>query len=217
MAAAGSKKPGSQHHPLRMLIMMLAFELGLVLMVAPTPQIQAFLTRQQSWTSANLGTQAAGEIQHLGARWYKDVFIRTTLIHRVMQWDDSRRHHILPTSQTAARIAARGHQSLMAMWWFFYAAFYRFALIAVWIPYFIPVLAAALYDGWIRRRISKWRFEFSSPMRHRYASRGAGSIAMMALGVPLLPIPIPPLVIPVFLAGLAVAVRFWMASVQKRI
>ncbi|MHB8252340.1 MAG: DUF4400 domain-containing protein [Acidiferrobacter sp.] len=216
MAAVSGKKPGTTH-PLRLLIMVLALELGVVLMVAPTPQIQTFLTRQQAWTSANLGTQAAGEIQHLGARWYKDVLIRTKFIHSVMRWDDSHRYHVLPTSQTAARIAARGHKSLIALWWFLYVAFYRFAMIGVWIPYFIPVLAAALYDGWIRRRIAKWRFEFSSPMRHWYASRGTGSIALVALAVPLLPIPIPPLVIPVFLAGLAVAVRFWMASVQKRI
>jgi len=82
-----------------------------------------------------------------------------------------------------------------------YAVCYRVAMIVVWLPYALPVFAAALWDGWQRRRISKWRFEFSSPMRHRYASRGAGYLMLIAIAVPALPFPIPPLGVPAALGA----------------
>lgn len=135
-----------------------------------------------------------------------------------IRWARSRyRDGSTPLTTVALRMRAMTGERLTAVWWGVYAACYRIAMIAVWLPYAIPVFVAALWDGWQRRKISKWRFEFTSPLRHRYASRGAGYIALIAITIPALPFPIPPLGVPSAMALLAVATRFWVASIQKRV
>lgn len=216
--AGGNGKSGGRRHPVLLWVALLAFDIGFVVILAPTATLQRFLHDQQTLTVAMTGASAAREVNLLGARWFRDTLIRTDAISDMQRWTDP--HRVsggTPFNETVARVRGVLQARLDAVWWLFYVAFYRAAVIAVWLPYAIPVLAAALWDGWIRRRISKWRFEFSSPMRHRYASRGAGGLVLLAAMIPVLPLPIPPLAIPFALGVLAVTARFWVASIQKRV
>ena len=208
----------SRRHPGWIVFMAVMVMLCAVFILAPAPRIQRFLAQQRAWTVASLGRAADHEIAQRGADWFQDVAVHTHWMRDSLRWAAPRRTEgSVPLDGTALRLRLMTHKRLLAVWWGVYATCYRIAMIVVWLPYALPVFAAALWDGWQRRRISKWRFEFSSPMRHRYASRGAGYLMLIAIAVPALPFPIPPLGVPAALGLLAMAARFWIASIQKRV
>ncbi|APZ42637.1 DUF4400 domain-containing protein [Acidihalobacter ferrooxydans] len=79
-----------------------------------------------------------------------------------------------------------------------------------------PLLAAAVWDGLMNRRIAQWRYEYTSNRLH-YLSRGAiGWFVDVLLLLLVFPLPMPPeaLVVVMFLLG--GALHQWSASFQKR-
>jgi hypothetical protein len=216
--AGKAKSSSSRSHPGWIVFTLLMVVLCAVFILAPVTRIEQFYHRQRAWTAASLGRAADREIAQRGAGWFHDVAVKTQWMPDSLRWAAPRhREGTTPLATTALRMRTMTGKRLIAVWWGIYAACYRFAMIVVWLPYALPIFAAALWDGWQRRKISKWRFEFTSPLRHRYASRGAGYLALIAIAVPALPIPIPPLGVPAALGLLAMAARFWVASIQKRV
>lgn len=92
----------------------------------------------------------------------------------------------------------------------------RFWMIVMWLPLVGPLAGAMLIDGWVRRRIGQWRFEFISRARHHYARKSAHYLVALAIAGPFFPIPMPPLLIPILWAMALVSIRTWVASLQKR-
>ena len=198
--------------------MIVLIDLCVVFILAPTASIQRFLAHQHAWTTASLGRATDLAITQKGAEWFRVLAVRTHWMRDSLMWARDRRSAgAVPITSIARHLKGATHTRVVAIWWALFAACYRAAMVVMWLPYTIPIMAAALWDGWQRRRISKWRFEFTSPMRHRYASRGVGYLVLIAIAVPALPVPIPPLAVPAALGLLAVTARFWVASIQKRI
>ena len=212
------KSSSSRSHPGWIAFTAILVVFCTIFIFAPVARIQRFYHQQRAWTATSLGSATDRDIARRGVDWFRDVAVRTNWMRDSIRWARSRyRDGSTPLTTVALRMRAMTGERLTAVWWGVYAACYRIAMIAVWLPYAIPVFVAALWDGWQRRKISKWRFEFTSPLRHRYASRGAGYIALIAITIPALPFPIPPLGVPSAMALLAVATRFWVASIQKRV
>lgn len=217
MPGAG-KKPGQGWHPLRWVFVSALVVLMVVFIAVPALRIKRFIITQQAVVSHTLGTRAGRHIARMSIRWYHDLAVRTHWEANSLRWATPRdQAGGVPLNDTALRLRGMTRQRLIAVWYEVYAACYRLAMIIVWLPYVLPVMAAALWDGLQRRRISKWRFEFSSPMRHRYASRGSAGLILLAMVLPLLPVAINPLLVPAALGALAIALRIWVASIQKRI
>lgn len=217
MAASNAKKSGKTP-PARAVFLFMALEVMVVLMFAPTITIQRFIAHQRALTSATLGMRSERNINHKATHWYRDTLIKTGWLRATMRWaQPSHQDPTIPTHIVTGRIAHHLQMRLIALWWFIYAALYRVAMITAWLPYFAPIFLAALYDGLVRRQITKWRFEFSSPMRHQYASRSAGFLILAGFLIPLLPMPISPLFIPVMAGAFAISLRVWVASIQKRV
>ncbi len=215
---AGKSSSSSRSHPGWLVFTMIMVVFCAVFILAPVTRIAHFYYQQRAWTVASLGRAADHEIAQRGAGWFANVAVKTHWMHDSFRWAAPRhREGGTPLAATALRIRTLTSKRLHAVWWGIYAVCYRLAMIVVWLPYALPIFAAALWDGWQRRRISKWRFEFSSPMRHRYASRGAGYLVLCAAAIPALPFAIPPLAVPAALGLLAMAARFWIASIQKRV
>ena len=215
---AGKTKSSSRSHPGWIVFTAIMVVLCAVFILAPVTRIQHFYYQQRAWTVASLGRAADHEIAQRGVAWFQDVAIKTNWMHNSLQWAaPSRAEGSTPLGTTALHLRTMTGQRLIAVWWGIYATCYRIAMFVVWLPYALPIFAAALWDGWQRRKISKWRFEFTSPLRHRYASRGAGYLILIAIAIPALPFPIPPLGVPIAMALLAMAMRFWVASIQKRV
>lgn len=94
---------------------------------------------------------------------------------------------------------------------------YRFQLLLMWGLFGIPLVLAAVVDGFAMREIRKHSFVSQSPIKHRvgvYGFRGAGvSVALWLL----MPIPLPALLCPAAYVGLALSLWMWVGNLQKRL
>jgi hypothetical protein len=92
---------------------------------------------------------------------------------------------------------------LDVIWAALYQALQCLAMLVVWWPFLLLLLAAAWGDGWMRRRIRQSGFSYASPIAHTYALRGI-FVILMVLGLLLfLPLPLPALGAP--LVGMLMA------------
>lgn len=97
-----------------------------------------------------------------------------------------------------------------------YVVFWRLIYFFGFVLICSPLLIAAVIDGITRRRISQWRYEYTSSARHYFSRSGIGWFVDLLLGVVVLPIPLPPVAILLFIGLLGFGLRWWAASMQKR-
>ncbi|GBE49105.1 hypothetical protein BMS3Bbin13_00004 [bacterium BMS3Bbin13] len=130
---------------------------------------------------------------------------------------DFNRWFVVPGVVAESYSGLRGMEShVSAFWGVVWLGIERFKMVWLWLPLMIPVGFAAVTDGWVRRRIGQWRFEFISRARHHYARKGVHYFVLVGIFGPFFPLPLPPLVIPLlWFVGLG-SLRTWVASLQKR-
>jgi phosphatidylserine synthase len=95
---------------------------------------------------------------------------------------------------------------------------YRLAMLALWLPYLLPIAAIAVLDGLMRRRIKLAEFGNSSPSVHRRYSLYTilALLYLLLLGL-LLPLPLSPLVAPLMLGILIICINLLLANTPKRV
>lgn len=94
---------------------------------------------------------------------------------------------------------------------------YRFQLLLMWGLFGIPLVLAAVVDGFSKREIRKHSFVSQSPIKHRigvYGFRGQGVGVVFWL---IIPMPMPALLCPAVYVGLALSLWMWGGNLQKRL
>lgn len=97
-----------------------------------------------------------------------------------------------------------------------YVVLWRLIFICFVVLLSLGVLWAAWYDGWRRRKISQWRYEYSSPVRHFVARNWVARLIDTALFCAVLPLPLPPVAVLAWAVATAIALRTWAANMQQR-
>lgn len=94
---------------------------------------------------------------------------------------------------------------------------YRVGMIGMWLVFLIPCLMAAIFDGFYQRQIAKASFRSQSPILHRSGIRIAHAVIALVLLWLFVPVHIPTVVAPIFVATLSFAGWIWMTNLQKRL
>ena len=103
------------------------------------------------------------------------------------------------------------------MWLTIYQAVQRFGVIALWAPYFLPILIPSLIHGYTVREIKKVSYGYASPVIYH----AAGKTLIAALFLPLfyitLPIAIHPMLVMIWGVCVSLLMLALSANVQKQI
>lgn len=94
---------------------------------------------------------------------------------------------------------------------------YRVGMIGLWFVFLVPCLLAAFCDGYYQRQIAKASFRSQSPILHKSGIRIAQSVMALVLVWFFVPVHVPTVVAPVFIAAFSFAGWIWMANLQKRL
>lgn len=93
---------------------------------------------------------------------------------------------------------------------------YRVGLLAIWMCFGVPLMAAAIMDGHYQREIRKATFSSQSPVLHKSGIDMAKfSVAMMVCWI-FIPYHISMMVAPIGIALTGAAAWIWLANMQKR-
>ena len=186
----------------------------------PTDWARAVSDTETRWLVETQGAESARAIVDQAEGWYRDLFVDTG----IAPWT----YHILaPGPEVTPEAGWEGlaknplwewtRGRLNVIWGSFAQALQRIALIGSWLPFFFILLAAALGDGWLRRRIRQYGFAYASPLLHHCAVIGVLVLWVLAALLLLAPIPVPAVSAPVLFALTAVLVDLGVTHTQKRL
>lgn len=117
-------------------------------------------------------------------------------------------------SETLWRWLEKRCDAFLDLGYWFYR---RVALFIVWIPFWIPMLILASLHGYWDREIKKTDFGYTSPVLNHYARTIMHFVLMVTLLLFVVPVPIDPILFPIFLALATVSAGVALGNVQKRI
>ncbi|WP_300971251.1 DUF4400 domain-containing protein [Thiocapsa sp.] len=201
---------------------LLLFVLELILFASFIPSDWAYGVEQTERRELveTLGADAAQAIVARGARWYDTLFVETGIApwtYRLVATGPGVEsgYGLEPIGASPAWAWLRGR--LDVIWGAFAQALRRIALLLAWWPFMAIVLAAAIGDGWLRRRIRQYGFVYASPLAHHTALRILLALWLIVGLLLFAPIAMPVLAVPVLGVASALCMAFVVTNTQKQL
>lgn len=99
----------------------------------------------------------------------------------------------------------------------YYWVLRRVALFVILLPTWIPLAILATFHGLQEREIKKTDFGYTSPVKNHWARRVIALCVLLILLVFFAPIALDPLIFPLIMAAVTVAIGIAVGNIQKRI
>lgn len=190
-------------------------EFMFILLFVPSARVAHYNTAERSSVAAELGTQAEGHVLASANEWFRTTLIDTGMTRALNEYLFG--HYTPEISDPNHAVSNYARDRVSTFWRMLYTAYYRLALLWLWVPYLLPLAIPVFIDAHMERRVRQWRFSFVSPMTRSLAAR-IGTVFAVVLGVSfMIPLHVPPLVYPFLFGALLMAVWMWVANLQKRI
>lgn len=157
-----------------------------------------------------------------GDAWFTKAFIDTGLMMHTFDM-------FIPTADEVRRSEEAGLDAsfgqgifawwegrLRAWWTLVWSTFTRISSVMLWLPYVALILVPFVVDGWAQRERRKHTFEFSSPVKQRYAIMAIATIPLVFIAVATAPIAMHPGVTPGVLFAIGLMLQTSIANFMKR-
>ncbi|AOU98280.1 hypothetical protein BI364_10185 [Acidihalobacter yilgarnensis] len=196
--AGGGNKGGGFDRKRKLVGIWLVSWIAIVLF-APLPWLEVLQHAQETATGGEMGLGTVAFFDHMALHATRAIYASTGLANIYQQ--------------ATGFFRERLESGYMGLYLFMWRLFFFMGVAIL----FSPVLAGALFDGMIARRILQWRYEYTSTARHTMARSTVLWAIDLALLLVALPIPLPPAVVISGYLLVAISLRWWAASMQKRI
>ena len=111
-------------------------------------------------------------------------------------------------------VVSRAQRYLAALRLQFHASVLRALGMAAWCVLLLPVGVAAVVDGWVQRAVKVATFGYQNPAAFAVASHLFIASAMLPIAALVVPFPVPPLFMPLWLAAAMLPLRVAIAHMQ---
>lgn len=163
--------------------------------------------------------EVAKKAEDRGTVWFTKAFIDTQIMAHTFE-------PFIPTEEEMAN--AKGMEGfaqpvfdwfegrIRAWWTMVWSTFTRLSTVLLWAPYAIFMIVPWVIDGWVQRERSKHTFEFSSPVKHRYAMMALMTLPLVFFAMLTAPLALNPLVTPAIIFGIGALLYSAVANFMKR-
>ncbi len=172
--------------------------------------------RHEAQANAQLfGAAAVDQAQARATRWYNGWFVDTGMVAASEKQPD------VTVSPGFTRLMGKLQGWLLGrmrvLWTLVYASLLRVSYITLWWPLLGLFGAAAVIDGFVRRRIKQTNLGLSSAERFGYALLGVQLLLMSMFAMLITPLPLPPLLPMICVVTIFLLVMVAIANAQKRL
>lgn len=178
------------------------------------------MERETSMVKSTLGQDSYLYIKKKADYWYNETAINTGIKQELY-------NILIPTKEQVAK--SRGMEKMGSKWFiwvegrieaFFdvlYQFYKRLALVLLWLPYMLIIFIPAIYDGYLKWRIKRTNFDYSSTLLHAYAFKSMKFIFLGTLILFFIPYPVSPVYAPIVMIICSMLIGLAISNHQKRI
>lgn len=194
-------------------LVLLLNELALVFLFLPPQTIQEVSAREARLVAADLGEDALAYTAERSGQRFRRLLVDTGVVDASFLFVNQQGRDRFDDRGLGAWVSRR----LQVFWLTVRQMFFRWEVMALWLPGLLVFLVPLWVDGMVQREIRKYQFSYASPLWHRKASLVIKALLAAAVLLPFLPVSVPPLAYPAAL-GLG-GLSFWamVVNMQKRI
>lgn len=201
-----------------MWFLILLMEAVFIVLLVPDTELNKTASIERMLICRTLGDETCSNIASKGDRWWNDLFVDSGVI------DNSFRYFI-PTESEKQR--SKGLEKmggdmftfmdgrLRALWGMVYYAIQRLAVFVTWVPFIIPFILAAFWDGSVTRKIKLLNFQNTAAPIFGAAQHFLIFICYMPLIYMLAPMPITPLIAPLWATLMAFGIMKMVSNYQR--
>ncbi|MBU2952232.1 DUF4400 domain-containing protein [Marinobacter sp. F3R08] len=203
--------------PLLLTLLLIALEVLFIAALLPGKWSETAMQKEAQMIESISGREHRDQVLSNATSWYTKSLVDTgvwqAMFNMLIPEDKLREKSVIKADGWFNVVDDR----LTAVQQSVYLIFVRVSLLFTWLPYVPLLLLPALWDGLMTWNIKKTNFDYSSPILHRYAIRGAAAIAVVTMVMFMMPLPVAPIYIPIALMFTVVAVGIAAGNLQKRI
>lgn len=194
-------------------LVLLLNELALVFLFLPPQAIQEVSAREARLVAADLGEDALTYATERSGRRFRQLIVDPGILDATFMFVNHQGRDRFDDRGLGAWVSRR----LQVFWLTVRQMFFRWEVMALWLPGLLVFLVPLWVDGMVQREIRKYQFSYASPLWHRKASLVIKVLLAAAVLLPFMPVSVPPLAYPAAL-GLG-GLSFWamVVNLQKRI
>lgn len=197
------------------LLAMTAFLIAVAILTLPKPDyIHRFMDTERRLNAATLGEKIESDMANQTAIIMNDAFVKTGLYQKSMEWTDVSNGQI---PMNWRNMTTWLQDRMTIIWSVVHMVVYRFFGFVVWLPFLLWLGLAMLIDAWFSREKSKWRFEFTSPIKHAIGAQLASWSIYASFVMLIFPFTIPSLVPLVLIIASMFGIWVLVSNLHKRL
>lgn len=185
-------------------------EMVYCLVFAPLQEFKEVILLEQQTVASVFGPEDTRKIYERADWIYSRIFLKTGLAAQFVG------KKVRP-NDSFANIRSYSRERAKVMLNYAYLIISRLSHFVTWLPLFVVLLAAGIYDGLCMREIKKTNFDWVSPVRSRYATRMSNAAIMVLFMALMAPLWFTPLVIPICSVIAVIGISLSVRNFQKRI
>ena len=164
---------------------------------------------------SELGEEAYELMQGWVEKWFQKAFVNTGALSASENYFTENKSPRDPFDDKG--LGAWVEKRTKVFWLGVRYGLYRWGMLALWLPLIVVAALPVSLDAGTRRNILKYKFSYSSPMKHKNSLRVMSLLMLTILLTPLAPFALPPLTIPALILGWLAAWWVYWANMQKRL
>ena len=208
------------NHPIWLLVWVIALESIIITVLLPGNWTASVIEQESELLEIRLGPEESRWVHEKARSWYNSSLIETGVYSAAY-------NHLMPSIEE--RRKSVGMKDMGSNWfeWVggrlqstanaYYHILSRFALLLPWAPYFIILLAPAIYDGIASWKIKRTNFAYTSPLLHQYSTNSIIYVLIGLVALFLAPIVLDPTIIPASIMVICVMAGLMIGNLQKRV
>ena len=202
-----------------LVLFVLIFEIAFVLLFISSDWIRWAVKKENQWIESMYGEVPAKEIKEQTKNLYKTLVVEPKLKSKIYDYFNVGEAYRIP--QTGLKkihrwaypwLLDRIDTFMMMLWWLLR----RFWLFITWLGIGLPALGIAVAHGYWGRRLAQTNFQFSSPILRLVSWKLTCTMVGLAVVSFILPCPLPPVLVPVIVIGVAGLLGMSLGNVAKR-
>ena len=186
-----------------------------IFFMIPGPVLEKTHASEMAMLKAELGEDAYELMQGWVDKWFKLFFEDTGAVQASENYFQENKQPRDPFNDKG--LGAWVKKRTEVFWQGVRYGLYRWGMLVLWLPLIIVAAVPVSLDAGARRNILKYKFRYSSPMKHKNSLKFMRVLMLFIFLAPLAWFPLPPLTIPgLMLLWLGAWWVFW-ANMQKRL